>query len=162
MEQGTEKGKSAVGVTTRLAVIVTASARGGESMAPAQQEQHAADHSEPHCDLHIPPVVMDRAVAGTGGPTNAGERECPNRGADQREQRVRDKPHLEDAGGDGDKRADERRDPAEEDAGLSPAFEPVLGNGETFRREVEPATVILEQRAAPAASMAQPTREPTR
>ena len=56
-----------------------------------------------------------------------GEREAPDRRAEERQDRVADERRLEDARRDRDERADDRRQPPEEDRPVLPALEPALG-----------------------------------
>src|SRR5438045_347972 len=102
--------------------------------------------------LDVAEVVIEAVVVRTEAVAGAREREGPDRGADCRVDRVRDKLHLEDTGRDGDERADDRRYPSDEDADVPPATEPRLGATELRRREVEPAAVSLDQRAPAEAS----------
>src|SRR5262245_6338579 len=81
--------------------------------------------------LDVVEAVVEAAVAPTEPVTRAGEGKGPHGGTGERQQRVRQERHLEDAGRDRDEGADDRHDPAEEDPEVPPALEPRL-------RAVEP------------------------
>src|SRR5436853_1234503 len=102
--------------------------------------------------LDVAEVVIEAVVVRAEAVAGSGERERPDRGADEREERVRRERHLEDAGRDRDEGTDDRRDATERDAEIPPAVEPRLGFVEFRRREMEPAAVPLEQRPAAEAS----------
>src|SRR6478672_11576142 len=102
--------------------------------------------------LDVAEAVVEAAIARAEPVAGSREGERPHGGAGQREQCVRQEPHLEDSGCDRDERADDRRQPAEEDAEVPPPLEPSFGTVQPARREVEPAAVALEQRPAPVAA----------
>ena len=79
-------------------------------------------------------------------PADPGEGEAPDRGAQQRQQRVAAERRLEDAGRDRHERADDRSEPAEEDRPVVPAVEPALRPVELRLVQVQPAPVALEER----------------
>src|SRR6476660_2328955 len=96
--------------------------------------------------VHPTEILVYPSVAGSDTPAEAGEGEGPDRRAGEREDRVAAEGRAEDAGGDGDERADQRSHPPEEDGRVAPALEPLLGTGEVLWRQVEPAAAALDQR----------------
>src|SRR5207245_4989864 len=111
--------------------------------------QHDADNRDDYQAedrvLRIPEAVVEAVVALPDTPTDAGQGEAPDRRAHERQHGVRPERCAEDAGGNGDERADDRSQPAEEDRPSLPAVEPALGVVEPLRREVQPPPAALEQ-----------------
>src|SRR5689334_1260470 len=93
---------------------------------------------------------MEALVARAECVADAREAEGPDRRADERQRRVRHERHLEDAGGDRDERPDDWRQAADENAGVPPALEPLLGAHEVLGRDVQPPAPALEIRTAAA------------
>ena len=143
------------------------------SVAPARvdprfvRRRRSSSASAPLPSLEIPPAeprgatddrgrddvldVAERVVEVlprlAGRVSGACEREAPDRRSEEREERVPDERGLEHAGRDGDERAHDGRQPAQEDGPVLPALEPALGAIELLRAQMEPATVPLEVRA---------------
>src|ERR1700751_3621665 len=102
--------------------------------------------------LDVVEAVVEAAIALAVPVARAGEGERPDRRAHEGQHRVDPERHLEDSGRDRDEGADNRSDPADEDAERPPAVEPRLGSVEACGREMEPAAVALEQRPSSPAS----------
>src|SRR5579871_846702 len=119
---------------------------------PIDQIRREEDDDGDDGVLEVAERVIRAVVGGAEAVARAREGEGPDRGANRGEHGVRREPHLEDAGRDRDERADERCDPAERDAQLSPPREPCLGAIELRGREMEPAAMTFEQRTAAEAS----------
>src|SRR6478752_4486598 len=113
------------------------------------QIRERRDDAYRDCVLDVAEAVVEAAIAGAEPVAGSREGERPHGGAGQREERVRQEPHLEDSGCDGNERTDDRRQPAEEDAEVPPPLEPSFGAVQAARREVEPAAVALEEWPAP-------------
>src|SRR5262245_59680692 len=111
---------------------------------PGRAEANSGDDSV----IHPTEILVYPSVAGSDTPADAREGECPDRGTDEREQGVPAEGRAEDAGGDRDERADQRRHPPEEHGSVAAALEPVLGAVEVLGRQVEPPTAVLDQRPA--------------
>src|SRR6476646_8323761 len=77
--------------------------------------------------LDVAEVVVEALVAPAGRPADARERERPDGRADRRQDRVAPEGHLEDPCRDRDERADDGRDPSDQDREVIPAVEPALG-----------------------------------
>src|SRR5207248_4571017 len=137
---------------TSTSGIVCTTIHFSPSAPSVDQIRRTSDDGGHHGVLEVAEVVIDAVVVRTEAVTGAREREGPDRGADRRVDRVRHEPHLEDTGRDRDERADDRRDPAHEDAEIPPACEPRFGAIELRGREVEPSAVTLEQRTPAVAS----------
>src|SRR5437588_8453695 len=91
------------------------------SRAPAQHKPwRGSDDGERDRVVDEPEVAVEALPAPADRPPDAGEREAPERGAQQRQDRVARDPHPEDPGGDRDERADDGRDPADEDSPVIP------------------------------------------
>src|SRR6266511_5282666 len=93
---------------------------------------------------------MEALVARAEGPADTGKREAPHGRAGQGEHRVAPEPDAEDACGNRDERAHDGRDPTDQDGPVLVAVEPSFRALELRRRQMEPAAVALEQRAAAA------------
>src|SRR5690348_7807570 len=91
---------------------------------------------------------MEALVVAPEGVPDPRQRERPDRRADRCEPQVRPERHLENAGRDGDERAHDGRDPAEQDGPAVVPVEPALGPLEPLRTEVQEATVPLDERPA--------------
>src|SRR5687768_5031823 len=88
--------------------------------------------------------VVEVLPAGAERPADPCEGKGPERGAEQREERVAAERRPEDPGGDRDERAHHGGDATEKDTPVLPAVEPALGAVELLRAEVQPASVSLE------------------
>src|SRR5581483_9507261 len=101
---------------------------GHSSCASASVQEVAQQRRDAGRDrvLDVLEAVIEPLVAAAEAVAGPGDRERPDRGPDQRQQRVRREGHLEDAGGDRDEGADDRRHAADEHAQVSPAAEPLL------------------------------------
>src|SRR5580765_2819718 len=95
--------------------------------------------------LDVAEVVVEALVAPSSRPADARKREGPDRRADRRQDRVAPEAHLEDPGRNRDERADDGRDPSDQDREIIPAVEPALGPLELVVAEVEPASAVLEE-----------------
>src|SRR5215471_836642 len=134
--------------TSGIVCIRAHSSRGHPPVDQIRHEEHDACNDR---IFGVAEAVIEALIAGAEAVAGAGERERPHRGTGEREEQVRRERHLEDPGGDRDERADDGRDPADEDAPVPPAVEPRLGAGETLRRDVEPTAAALEQGPSPVA-----------
>src|SRR6188472_1362083 len=97
-----------------------------EDMAIQEPGRGEADRDD-HSVIHPTEILVYPSVAGSDTPADAREGEGPDRGAEERQQRVPPERRTEDAGGDRDERADQRRDAPEEHGRVSAALEPTLG-----------------------------------
>src|SRR4051812_18027997 len=119
------------------------------SIDPENEEEEDGEDDEV---LDVAEVVVEALIAGSRGPADAGESEGPDRRADRRQDDVPPEGHLEHPRRDRDERANDRRDAADQHREVVPAVEPALGAFEVLGRQVEPAPVALEQRAAAVAT----------
>src|SRR5215207_4738993 len=117
----------------------------GTGAPTAHQQIRHADH-DPCRDrvVHVVEVLVEGLPAGAEGVADRREDHAPECRAHEREDRVAPEWSPEDAGGDRDERARNRRDPPHEDGPVAPALEPALGPRELLRREVQPTAVALE------------------
>src|SRR5438093_9218885 len=89
---------------------------------------------------------MHARVAAADRPAGAAERGAEDRSADECRDDQATQRQLEDPGWDRHEGTDDRRREADSRGQLAEAAEPALGAGDAFRRDVEPASVTLEQR----------------
>src|SRR3954453_21104738 len=127
-------------------------ARAHRSRASPPQDQVRHEQHDP-CDdgeLAVAEIVVQGVPVRAEGPPGSREDGAPDAVPDQREDVVPDERALEDAGGNRDERPRDGRHPADEDRPRVPPGEPALGVVELARRQVEPAPMALEERAAAA------------
>src|SRR2546423_11532205 len=97
-------------------------------LAPPDQEiRHEREHGRHRRIVGEAEVVMNGRVASPRGPADTREREAPDGGADQGQQRVAPERNAEDPGRNGDEGAHHGRHPADEHSQVVPAIEPALG-----------------------------------
>src|SRR6266550_2634305 len=99
----------------------------GKSRGAFAAQDQIGGESQNSCndrDLRIPEAVIEAVVARAEAPTGGGEREAPEGGARQRQDRVAPEPDAEDSCGDRDERPDDGSDPPEEDGPVVVAVEP--------------------------------------
>src|SRR5215204_7129024 len=129
--------------------------RGAGPSPVAPDSGHDEQENRPGDDvLRVPEAVVEVLPLGAGRPAGARERERPDHGAGDRQQRVAAERHAEDAGRDRDERPHDRGHPAERDRPVTEAVEPRLGPMQSVRRDVQPASAPLDER--PSAVVADP------
>src|SRR5437763_3806114 len=137
--------------TSRRGIVCTRvnSSRRRPSIHQIRQSEHDACRDRV---LDVVEAVVEAAITLAEPVSGAGEGKAPHGRAGERQQRVRQKRHLEDPGRDRDEGTDDGHDSPEKHAEIPPAVEPRFGAVESFGRDVEPAAVALEQRPAAVAA----------
>src|SRR6478609_3362016 len=116
-----EKARSSFGISGAYCALTSTSGISGtlgECRGASVTQDQVARENEDSCNhevLDVAEAVMEALVARAERPPDGGEREAPQRRADQRQHRVPPERDPEDAGRDRHERAHDRRDPAQED-----------------------------------------------